>query len=55
MSSALRHACERLGLVNRTDQITELIANHIVELVERGICSKTTLFVMTVAEVKANV
>jgi hypothetical protein len=55
MSSAFRHACEWLGLVGRTDQITELIANHIIELAERGICSKTALFVMNAAEFKANV
>ena len=55
MSSAFRHACEWLGLVDRTDQITEPIANHIIELAERGICSKTALFVMTVAEFKAKV
>jgi hypothetical protein len=54
MSAAFSHACKWLGLVERTDQITELVANHIIELAERGIRSKTALFVKTIVEFKAN-
>jgi hypothetical protein len=53
MSAAFSRACKWLGLVERTDQITELVANHIIELAERGIRSKTTLFVKTIVEFKA--
>lgn len=36
MSRALTDACAALGLRDRADQMTELIAEHIVELAQQG-------------------
>jgi hypothetical protein len=54
MSGAFRDACMALGLIDRTDQKTALVAKHIIKLAERGIRTKAALYFMTVAEFKAN-
>ena len=37
MSAAFAKACTALGLVDRTDPITEVVARHIIELVQKGV------------------
>jgi hypothetical protein len=36
ISAALMDACTTLGLVDRTDQMTEAVARHIIGLAQRG-------------------
>ena len=54
MSAAFSQACRYLGLLDRADQIRELVAKHIMGLAERGIRAKLALYVMTVEQFKAN-
>ena len=51
---AFTDACETLGLIERPDQMTELVARQIIELAERGVCTQAALYFMTVEAFKAN-
>ena len=44
MSAAFLDACATLGLADRTDPVTQLVAARIIELAQRGIRSRTELF-----------
>lgn len=44
MSAAFLDACSALGLADRTDPVTQLVAVRIIELAQRGIRSRTELF-----------
>jgi len=48
MGNAFRSACEALGLANRTDQLTEMVARYIVGLAQRGVTMKTAFYLLTV-------
>jgi hypothetical protein len=37
MSAALANTCKALGLSDRTDKLTEIVALNIIELAQRGI------------------
>ena len=54
MSVAFTDACKTLGLIDRTDPITEVVARHIIELAQRGIRTKALLFTLTMQEFKAS-
>ena len=54
MSTAFTKACDTLGLVDRADPVTDLVARQIIELAERGIHAQTELYFMTLKEFKAN-
>ena len=54
MSTAFTKACETLGLIDRADPITELVARQIIEFAERGVRTQTALYFKTVEEFKAN-
>jgi hypothetical protein len=54
MSAALTQACTTLGLVDRADPITEVVAHHIIKLAQRGIRTQTALYLATIEEFKAN-
>ena len=54
MSTAFTNACETLGLIDRADPITELVARQIIEFAERGVRTQTALYFMTVEKFKAN-
>ena len=54
MSDAFTEARKTLGLKDREDKITALVAKHIIELAERGIHTKTGLYLMTVQEFTSN-
>jgi hypothetical protein len=43
MSSAFVKACATLGLKDRADPITELLAQHIIEAAQRGLRNETAL------------
>ena len=52
MSAAFTDACATLGLVDRADPLTEIVASRIIELAQRGIRTKTALYSMTVKDFK---
>lgn len=54
MSAAFTDARETLGLADRDDPITRLVASHIIELAQRGIRTKTALYLATIQEFKSN-
>lgn len=54
MSSAFVKACASLGLVDRSDQMTELVARMIIETAQRGIRNSTALYFSVMQEFKAN-
>ena len=47
MSTAFVAVCERLGLVDRTDKMTETVAATIIELAQRGVRNSEMLRKMT--------
>jgi hypothetical protein len=54
MGAAFTEACQALGLKDRNDQVTELVAKHIIEHAQRGIRTKTALYLGVMKEFKAN-
>ena len=54
MSEALTHACRSLGLADRSDPITEIVARHIIEAAQRGIYDETALYLSAMKEFKSN-
>lgn len=54
MGDAFTQACAELGLKDRGDGITELVARQIITLAQRGVTTKTALYLMTVHEFKTN-
>jgi len=47
-------ATKALGLVDRTDPITELVARHIIKLAQSGIRTENALYLATIEEFKPN-
>jgi hypothetical protein len=54
MGGAFAKVCGALGLSDHADQMTELIADHIIKLARKGIRIQTSLYLATVQEFKAN-
>ncbi len=54
MSSAFAKACDALGLSDRADTITELVARQIIEAAQRGIRNETALYLNVLQEFKSN-
>jgi hypothetical protein len=54
MGAAFGQACRALGLNDRSDKLTEMVARHIVEEAQRGVRTKTALYLTTMEEFKAN-
>jgi hypothetical protein len=54
MSAAFINACATLGLSNRNDPITELVACKIIQLAQNGMHTETALYLRTIQEFKAN-
>lgn len=54
MSSAFAKACANLGLSDKADPITELVARHIVEAAQRGIRTETALYFSALQEFRSN-
>lgn len=44
MSGAFLDACSKLGLTDRTDAATALVAGRIIDLAQRGILTRPELF-----------
>ncbi len=53
MSDAFSDACNALGLVDRDDALTALVAGHIIKLARQGVRSKTALCLLTLEEFTA--
>jgi hypothetical protein len=54
MSAAFMDACKTLGLVDRADPLTEIVAQRVIELAQRGIRTRAELYAMTVKDLKAH-
>lgn len=54
MSLAFTKACASLGLTDRADPITELLAKHIIKAAQRGIRNDTALYLCVIQEFKSN-
>jgi hypothetical protein len=52
MSAALESVCEKLGLKMVDDPATRLVAEKIIELVQRGVKDVTTLRTMALEQLK---
>ena len=53
VSGAFLQACKALGLSDRADPITEVVARHIIHAAQRGIRTKTALYLSAMAEFKS--
>ncbi|MBV9559908.1 MAG: hypothetical protein JOY90_05520 [Bradyrhizobium sp.] len=54
MSEAFQQARGTLGLSKRADPITEIVARHIIEAAQRGVRTKTGLYLSAVRDFRAN-
>jgi len=54
ISLALRSVCRALGLAERDDLFTAMVAKHIIELAQTGEHTPTALYMLTLKEFKAN-
>ena len=54
MAKAFVTTCAALGLSNRDDAMTNLVAETIIELAQRGIKNPTTLHMTTIKEFKSD-
>ena len=52
MSAAFTGACKNLGLIDRADPLTEIVAQRVIQLAQRGIRTKAELYAMTVKDLK---
>jgi hypothetical protein len=53
MSAAFTKACTALGLSDRADPITELVARYIIECAQRGLRTETALYLSAIREFNA--
>jgi hypothetical protein len=54
MTQAFSQARRTLGLTDRDDKLTELVARRIVELAQHGVQTKTALYLLAVQEFTSN-
>jgi hypothetical protein len=54
MSAAFTDACKTLGLIDRADPLTEIVAQRVIRLAQRGIRTRAELYAMTVKDLKAH-
>ena len=54
MGAAFSKTCDELGLAERSDPITALVAEKIIELAERGLRNSTAIHLMAINELKSN-
>jgi hypothetical protein len=53
MTTAFNNACNALGLSDRTDKLTEIVANHVIELAQHGVLDPVELTEATLQSLKA--
>jgi hypothetical protein len=51
--AAFVEVCDALGLKDRSDKLTAVVARHIIEMAQRGVRTKTALYLNTMQEFKA--
>ena len=54
MGAAFSETCGALGLTERSDPITTLVAEKIIELAERGLRNASAIHLMAMTELKSN-
>jgi hypothetical protein len=54
MGAALSKTCDALGLTERSDPMTTLVAEKIIELAERGLRNPSAIHLMAMTELKSN-
>jgi hypothetical protein len=54
MSEAFKEVCRAIGLKERDDKMTALVARQIIQLAERGVRTKTELYLLTIKQFKGN-
>ena len=54
MGAAFSETCGALGLTERSDPITTLVAEKIIELAERGLRNPSAIHLMAMTELKSN-
>jgi len=54
MAAAFSKTCDALGLAERTDAITALVAEKIIELAQRGLRNPTAMHDMAMVELESN-
>lgn len=54
MGAAFVSTCDALGLTDRTDAITTLVAEKIVELAQRGLRNPTAIHMLAMRELKSD-
>jgi hypothetical protein len=54
MGAAFVSTCDSLGLAERNDPITTLVAEKIIELAQRGLRSPTAIHMLALRELKSN-
>jgi len=54
MGAAWSKTCDALGLTERADPITTLVAEKIIELAERGLRNPSAIHLMAMTELKSN-
>jgi hypothetical protein len=54
MGTAFAKTCDGLGLVERTDAITTLVAEKIIELAGRGLRNPTAMHLMAMKELRSD-
>ncbi len=54
MGAAFAKTCDALDLTKRTDPITALVAEKIIELAQRGLRNPTAMHLMAMKELKSS-
>jgi hypothetical protein len=54
MGEAFTQTCTELGLQDREDKLTQIVARHIIDLAQRGVHTKSALYLLTIHELKMN-
>jgi hypothetical protein len=54
MGVAFSNTCDALGLTKRSDPITKLVAEKIIELAERGLRNPTAIHLLAMKELQFN-
>jgi hypothetical protein len=52
MSTAFTNACQALGLSDRTDKLTEIVAQNVIDLAQRGVLDPVALTEATLQSLK---
>jgi hypothetical protein len=43
MGAALENACRELGIVNKHDAVTKIVARTVIDMAQRGFCDEESL------------